>query len=139
MKADDKRYGYQEIPHTADLALKVWAPDLAQLLVQAALGMNSLLNIQATAPPPARRTINLAAEDGESLLVLFLSELLYFFQQDRIVFDEYHLGLNDYGLHGEIAGLAVTRYSKEIKAVTFHNLKIEPYESGLHATLVFDV
>ncbi len=34
--------GYEEIPHTADWSIRVWAEDLAGLLAESARGMNWL-------------------------------------------------------------------------------------------------
>lgn len=36
------RNGFEEVPHTADWSMKVWAEDLPALFVAAAQGMNSM-------------------------------------------------------------------------------------------------
>jgi hypothetical protein len=38
-------FGFREHAHTADWELEVWAPDLATLFVQAALGMYALSGV----------------------------------------------------------------------------------------------
>ena len=37
--------GHEEVQHTADVAIRVWAPTLACLFVEAALGMNAIAEV----------------------------------------------------------------------------------------------
>lgn len=136
--------GYKEIEHTADWALHVWAPDLPELLSEAARGMNALAGVKLNATKPASHHIQLTAPDGESLLVAFLSELLYLAEQENLAFDSFDLTVdadaqNDLRLDGVLYGASIAAMSKAIKAVTFHNLHIQKTPDGLEATVVFDV
>ena len=67
------RSGFEEIQHTADWAIKVWAPRFADLLEQAALGMNQLMAVKIDLQPAVEREFTLSADDGESLLVASLT------------------------------------------------------------------
>ena len=71
------RSGFREIEHTADLAIEAWAPDLEDLIRQAAAGLYALMGVEACPEPMVTHSIALSAEDRESLLVAFLTELLY--------------------------------------------------------------
>jgi SHS2 domain-containing protein len=131
--------GHEEIPHTADWALRVWAADLPSLFGEAAIGMASLSGVRLEAGARMPRTVELEAPDHEGLLVAFLSELLYIQEQERLGFDR--LSVQLYGAHlkaqldvAPLAGLA-----KPIKAVTFHNLKILHTAKGYEVEIVFDV
>jgi protein archease len=132
-------YGYREIEHTADWELEVWAPDLRELLEQAARGMYALSGVCLRRLPYEKRTLELQAIDAESLLVVFLSELLHFIEQDNLAFDQFLIELNGFHLHAELSGSQVQRIEKEIKAVTYHNLKVRHTTNGLHVNIVFDV
>lgn len=131
--------GFAEIEHTADWAVRVWAEDLPQLLIEAARGMYSLTQTQIHPEPRISHTFELSVEDEESLLVAFLSELLYLGEQKRLAFDQFDLSLQGRELRARLGGAPIASQNKEIKAVTFHNLKITRTAEGLETTVVFDV
>ena len=131
--------GYQEQPHTADWALTVWAPELIELLQQAARGMYALMHARLQAEPREAYRFEIAAPDRETLLVMFLAELLYFTQRDNVGFNRFDLMLEGDRLTAEVEGAPIEKIAKEIKAVTYHNLAVRETERGLEATIVFDV
>ena len=131
--------GFQEQPHTADWALDVWASDLVSLLQQAASGMYALMHARLQAEPRETYRFEIAALDRETLLVTFLSELLYFTQRDDVAFDQFDLIQVGERLMAEVAGAPIESIAKEIKAVTYHNLAVRETARGLEATIVFDV
>ena len=131
--------GFRERPHTADWALEVWAPDVSTLLAQAALGMFSLMGIQTRSAARIPQEFDLAFADLENLLVGFLAELLYLSNRDGISFDQFDLRLADDRLHAAVSGQPIEHLAKEIKAVTYHNLRVLETGRGLEVTIVFDV
>ncbi len=131
--------GYFEIEHTADWALTVFAPDLPGLLEQAARGMTSLSGIALLPEPRGVRVLSVVGYDPEHLLVKFLTEILYFGEEDGIGFDEFVITLNDLSLTATLSGAPIASQQKEIKAVTYHNLQIQTTYRGLETTIVFDV
>jgi len=131
--------GFAERPHTADWALDVWAPDFVSLLREAAKGMYSLSEIELHPGARVERSFSLHAVDLESLLVSFLSELLYLGERDRLAFDTFDLRVENNHLEAILQGAPIVEQSKEIKAVTFHDLKIIDKSGQLSVTIVFDV
>lgn len=131
--------GYEEIPHTADWALRAWAPDLPGLLAECARGMNWLSGAELARGPAQRRTFQVQGPDRESLLVAFLSELAYLAEQEGFAFDRFDIRLKGDRLEVDMQGAPLQSLSKAIKAVTYHNLKIEQTGRGLEAVVVFDV
>ena len=131
--------GFQERPHTADWALEVWAPDPPTLLTQAALGMKALMGVHTRSAPRVSQSFNLHFADLESLLIGFLSEVLYLLQRDGISFDQFDLHITADQLHATISGQPIDHLAKEIKAVTYHDLRVVQTERGLEVTIVFDV
>ena len=101
--------------------------------------MNSLSGTVTGRGPRITRTFEAGAPDAESLLVAFLSELVYLEEQENLVFDRFDLEIYDRRLKVNMEGAPVERVDKAIKAVTYHNLKIEKTDRGLEATIVFDV
>jgi SHS2 domain-containing protein len=132
---------FEEIEHTADNALKIFGTNLAELLINAALGMNSLMAAPATEVTRSeKKCIELQAVDSESLLVEWLSELAFWAETESLVFDEIELqNVSSNRLTAIIRGRPVDRIENPIKAVTYHNLKIVSNAEGLTAVVVFDV
>jgi SHS2 domain-containing protein len=135
----DQPYGYQELHHTADWEIEVWAPDLPRLFEQAAFGMYALSGTHLYLQPRITRTIELTADDAESLLVKFLSELLFMGEQYGLDFDILRIKLDDHHLLATLYGAPMTEQAKEIKAVTYHNIAIQTTQRGLEVRIVFDV
>ena len=139
MAIENQSSGYLEISHTADWALKVWAPDLTGILIQAAHGMYALMQIQLQPGGRYECPVDQDAQDAEGLLVSFLSELLYLTEQEGLGFDDFNLTIEGCHLSGVMLGAPVLSQLKEIKAVTYHNLAILKTRQGLETTIVFDV
>ena len=130
---------FEEISHTADVSVRVWAPDLPSLFKEAARAMNALSRTVIGNGPRMTQTLEVEAPDPESLLVAFLSELLYFQEQENLAFDTFDLRVAGQWLKVAMEGAQMASSEKAIKAVTYHNLKIEKTDRGLETTLVFDV
>jgi SHS2 domain-containing protein len=131
--------GFEELPHTADCALRVWAPDLTSLFGEAALGFNFISGARLASDARVTRRISLSAADGESLLVAFLTELLYIQEQETVGFDRFHLQVSDKDISGHLVGARLISLSRPIKAITFHNLVIHQIPCGHEVEIVFDV
>jgi len=135
---------FEELSHTADWSLRVWAEDLAHLFVETARGMNSLAGVKLAEKPRVRRTFSASAQDTESLLVSFLSELVYHTEQDNLAFDDFDLSIDlEDGQPGRLSailrGAPILSLDKAIKAVTYHNLQIQQTARGYEIEIVFDV
>ncbi len=139
--------GFREHEHMADWELEVWAPTLPALFEQAARGMYALSGIVLNSFPRKVRQLKLAAVDPESLLVGFLQELLYLEETAALGFDQFDIRIRDLDLSAILTGAPILTISKEIKAVTYHNLKIDVSgrgsdrgsDRGLEVRIVFDV
>ncbi len=130
---------YEELPHTADWCLRVWAGSLPVLFAEAARGMNALSGVRLAEGPRAWRTFETAAPDPESLLVAFLSELVYAAEQEKLGFDMFRIDIEGQTLKVEMEGAPLLSLNKAIKAVTYHNLQIQQTARGYEIEIVFDV
>jgi SHS2 domain-containing protein len=135
----DNLQGFEEIEHTADWALRVWAPDHAELFRQAAIGMNILSDVNLDRGSRVEEHLEISAIDIESLLVSFLSELVYYGEQDDLGFDSFEITINELTLRAKLSGGRITSRKKEIKAVTYHNLEVVATQTGYQVMIVFDV
>jgi SHS2 domain-containing protein len=89
--------------------------------------------------PHEKRTYETEEPDGESLLVAFLTELVYYTEQENLGFDDFDIQINDGRLRVEMGGAPLKTFDKAIKAVTWHNLNITETARGLEVEIVFDV
>lgn len=136
---DEKIAGFREIEHTADWELNVWAPDYPGLLEQAARGMYALSGAKLTDGPRQARDLILSERDHESMLVSFLSELLYLGEMERVGFDTFSLRIEGDLMEAHLEGAPLESIAKEIKAVTYHHLVLRTTGRGLEVNIVFDV
>jgi SHS2 domain-containing protein len=132
---------FEEIEHTADLALRCGGPDLEALFRSAARGMYHLMGVESLGPDTGtRHKVRLAAEDVESLLVGWLGELAYLAEAQSLVFQEMTFELlSATRLEAELVGKRASRIDTLIKAVTYHQLKVARSDGGFTATVVLDV
>ena len=130
---------FEEIPHTADWSLRVWADNLAGLLAESARGMHWLAGADLAEEPRVKKTFEATEPDGESLLVAFLSELVYYAEQENLGFNDFVIEIKNDTLKVEMQGAPLKSLSKAIKAVTWHKLEIQESARGLEVEIVFDV
>jgi SHS2 domain-containing protein len=131
--------GFEEIPHTADWSIHVWANNLEGLLAESARGMNWLAGAELANEPRITKTFESEGPDEESLLVAFLSELVYYAEQENAGFDHFDIAIKNDRLKVEMKGAPLKSLNKAIKAVTWHKLKIKETAQGLEVEIVFDV
>ena len=139
---------FELIEHTADTGIKAYGETLTELFENAAKGMFHILACGNAASEGAEALKNIELENNtdklEELLVSWLSELLYIFNKEKICFNDFNvLSLNSEGMAAQAKGVHIDLYQSdrytEIKAVTFHNLKIEEQIEGFSCTIIFDV
>lgn len=135
---------YEQIPHTADIAIRVYGKDLKELFNNAAYGMFDIIADLQGLKTSVSIDVNLEAPSKEELLVCWLDELLYNFYTKGIIFFNFDIiSLGDKLIAAKAAGRHVgdnrNRLKAEVKAATFHDLKIKETTDGLSAEIVFDV
>lgn len=134
---------FEELDHTADVAIRARGRDLAELFANAAYGMWSLIlqDIEAV-EPTVERTVAIDALDTEVLLVDWLSELLYLHETEHEVYSQFEIQeISPTHLRAVVRGAPLQEQAirKHVKAVTFNDLAIEKTDDGYVATVVFDV
>ena len=110
--------GFEEVSHTADWSARVWAPDLPSLFKEAARAMNSLSGTVIGTGERVSKTLEVEGPDVESLLVAFLSELVYYQEQENLTFDVFDLRIAGQWLKVAMEGAEIESVDKAIKAVT---------------------
>lgn len=130
---------YQFLEHTADMKIQVFGKDLQELFVNAALGMMEYVFGDLNAKVDKVEHIKISANDIESLLVEWLSEILYLTVTNKRIYSAFTI--DEFSIQKIVAtvgsGKAVAHH--EIKGVTFHDLKIMHNDGVYEVIIVFDV
>lgn len=131
---------YEELGHTAEVGMRVRAATPESLFACAARG---LFEIAGVAPGAERveRCVMVASLDAESLLVDWLSELIYLYETTGEVYDQ--IAIDSWTPERLAAtlrgGRAVAPPARSIKAVTYYGLRLEHADDGWLAEVYFDI
>ncbi len=133
-------FRFEEVEHTADLALKVHGHSLKEVFVNAACGLFSLMADLEGLEPTISHEISLESLDCEALLVNWLNELLYLHEVEEEIYTRFEIEtLSSTALSATVWGTKMAASKLTVKAATFHDLAIREAEDGYLATVVFDV
>jgi SHS2 domain-containing protein len=135
---------YEFFEHTADLGLRVRAPNLDTLFAEAAQALFSAIVEDLASIRHARTVeVRLDGDDRELLLFDWLKELLYRFDAEHLLFGRFEVRGRPDGLEGTAWGepLDPARHvlSHEVKAITYHGLKVEQTADGWLAEVIVDI
>jgi SHS2 domain-containing protein len=130
--------------HTADLGLRATAPDLDVLFAQMAECLvSAMVEDPGTVRPAQEVRIEVTGADREYLLFDWLKELLLRFETDHMLFRSFEVKVTDSGLsataRGEAYDPARHVLSHEVKAITYHQLKVEQTQDGWLAEVIVDI
>jgi len=135
---------YLMFEHTADLGIRVEAATLAELFVEAARGLFTVIAGDLDqVRPTATETFTVPGSDPTWLLFDYLGELHAAFEVRRMLFREFAVTMTDDGLEATARG---ERYdparhvlTHEVKAITQHELAVHRDPGGCTATFIVDI
>ena len=135
---------YETFDHTADLGLRVRAADLDTLFAEAAEALFATIVEDLAAVQLVRAVeVRLQAEDREYLLFDWLKELLYQFDAEHLLFRRFEVRVTADGLEGRAWGEPLDRarheLGHEVKAITYHGLRVEQTPDGWMAEVIVDI
>lgn len=135
---------YETFEHTADLGLRILAPDLDTLFAEAAQALfATIVEDLNTIEPRQRFDIQLAGDDREYLLFDWLKELLYRFDSKHWLYGRFEVRVTESGLTGSAWGEPLDRgrheLNHEVKAITYHGLRVEQIADGWMAEVIVDI
>ena len=144
-----KEAGYEFLEHTADVQVRSWGSSLEEAFSQTAYSLMETItpNLKKIIPKVEREII-IKAEDKEALLFDFLSEFLYIFDVDGLVFNQIYVSkiekFNDnYKLRATLKGekfdLNKHEIGIEVKAITYSFLNIEEKHKSTIIDIVYDI
>lgn len=135
---------FETFDHTADLGLRIRAGDLDALFAEAARGLfSAIVDDLDSIRPLDRSDIQIAGQDREYLLFDWLRELLYRFDADHRLFVKFEAKVGADGLTASAWGEPYDpdrhQLSHEVKAITYHGLKVEQSADGWLAEFIVDI
>ena len=136
--------GFEVIDHTADIGIAAHGADIREAFSKAALGLFSLITDLEGIDEKVEREVELSALDEEGLLVEWLNELIYIFDVERVAFCRFDItDLSNNHLKARCFGEKIEpsrhRLKTEVKAATYHMLKVGRSRNGCEVRVIFDI
>ena len=135
---------YEFFDHTADLGLRVRARDLNGLFRDAAMGLFAMVVEEVPRGRPATsREIRVSGRRHDYLLFDWLNELLYVFETERLLLGNFEVEVSESGIVATLSAWPwderIDRPLQEVKAITYHGLRVESVEDGWLAEVIVDI
>lgn len=135
---------YEIFEHTADLGLRIRSARFDNLLEEAARALFSLFAVNLDQVSSVQeRTYVIEGDQPDYLLLDWLSELLYTFETERLLFSRFEARFVDGRLSATCRGEAVDplkhELHHEVKAITYHGLRVEQQADGWLAEVIVDI
>jgi SHS2 domain-containing protein len=135
---------FEIIDHTADIGIVAYGADIKQVFANAALGLFNLMADLDNLKEDVKREIELSAEDVEVLLVEWLNELIYISEVEHIIFKRFEINeLSNTQLKATCFGEKIKpgqhRLKREIKAATYHMLRLNKEDGSYKVQIIFDI
>jgi len=134
-------YVFDILEHTADVGIRASGPTLVRAFTEMARGMFSIIGDAAGCGSRLEVDISAEGHDRESLLHGFLSELLFLHEVEGIFLTEFDLTVDGHTIRGKGRGCpsSLARILAEVKAVTYHRLKVVQTPDGWECEVLFDI
>ena len=141
---DLTRLKYKIIDHTADVCVRVSGNSLEEIFVGSSKAMMAIITDVEKVNPSVEISIKADGENYEELLVKWLQEILYLHEVKKMVFKDFKIkienGTRAVGkAYGEKIDVDRHEFYSNIKAVTYHNLKIISSKDKYRVDIVFDI
>jgi SHS2 domain-containing protein len=136
---------FKYLEHTADAEFVAYGRTPDEAFVNAARAMFGLVVDFSRVRPVEVREVTLTAGSLEDLLFDWLSELLYLSEVDRLVFSKFEVKITkngEYWLNAKAYGETVSPRHEiflHIKAVTYHDLRVERRNNVYEAQVLLDI
>jgi len=135
---------YEIIEHTADIGIRVYAPDIAGLFKNAGLAISQLSaeKINHQEKQQKKISISLEADNLEELFLDWLNELISLSAAKGLIFEDFAINkISETHIEAAVAAADIKSYkvNTEIKAATYHELKVQQINGSWQAEVIFDV
>ena len=135
---------FEVLEHTADIGFRAWGDTPAELFENAARAMMSIAAETETIDPRGEVATQGTGEDYESLLVNWLSEILYRFDAGLFAASQFRVDkigptMIEASLIGEARDSARHRWKLIVKAVTYHDIEVLERDGRWESRIFLDI
>jgi SHS2 domain-containing protein len=135
---------FETLNHTADIGIIAYGKDISEVFINAAKGFLSLVIDPKEVSNKETHDIEVAAADREALLLNWLNELIYLLGAKEVLLKDFKvIEITDLKLKVQASGEKIKKnkhhFMREVKAATYHKLKIEQTAEGWRAQVIFDI
>ena len=135
---------YETLEHTADIGFRAWGATAPELFRNAARAMMAIALDPATLSGGEEKKVEVTGDGYPDLMVNWLSKVLYFFDSDKFAGRDFRVDEID-GNHlrarliGEPRDPQRHPWELIIKAITYHQLKVEEVNGRWEAEVFLDI
>jgi len=144
-----KEAGFEFKEHTADVSVKSWGRNLEEAFSQTALSLMETItpNLKKVSTIIVKE-IEIESEDKYALCIDFLSEFLFIFDVEELVFSDINVKSIEkiekgYKLRALVRGEKFDKdrheIGTEVKAITYSFMNIEEKKNRVEINIVFDI
>ena len=134
---------FEILEHPADIGFRAFGNTLEELFANSAVAMLSIAGDPQAAEPREQYRISVESGDRDGLMVDWLNEVLYWYDGKRIALREFRVELTDLRIDavatGEPRDPERHRARLIVKAVTYHQLRIEQRDGAWIAEVYLDI
>jgi len=134
---------FEILEHPADIGFRAFGDTLEELFANAAIAMLSIAGDPESADPREEYRISVESGDRDGLMVDWLNEVLYWYDGKLIAMRAFRVQLTDNRVDAVVRGEPRDperhRARLIVKAVTYHQLKIEQRDGTWIAEVYLDI
>lgn len=139
---------FKFLEHTADVGIEAEEKDLEKVFEEIALGMFEVMTDTKKVEKKIKKEIKVDSEDLQALLYDFLEKFLILHDTENLMFSKFNVKKikkenSKWNLECEAWGEEFDSEKHEdrtlVKAVTYHEMKIEKTNKGWKAKVILDI
>ncbi|OYT54063.1 MAG: archease [Candidatus Altiarchaeales archaeon ex4484_2] len=137
---------FEFLEHTADLKFRSYGNSLSECFINCARAFTHSIADLGSIKKEKSRELKIRENELDLLLHDFLSELLFLFETENLLFSEYDIEVEESGGYVMRASARGEEYTPgrhllktEIKAVTLHDLYVKKMEGKWVAQVLCDI
>ncbi len=138
---------YEYFGHTADVGFRAYGKNLTQLFINSGKALFGVMTNLSKVGTETETKIEIEGDNVEDLLYNWLNELIYLFETLNCFFKDFQIEIKrrkgKYFLKGVIRGEKVNlkkhEIGNEVKAITYHNFKVEKTGQKYVANVLLDI
>jgi SHS2 domain-containing protein len=135
---------YKFLEHTADIKIQVKEKNIEMAFISSALALKQVIAENVDIKPLLTKKIKIKGTDLSNLLYNFLEELLFLLDSEQFILSEvinFKFDKQKFIIFAEISGDKSKKYriSNDVKAITYHEMKIVERKNQVIIEFVLDV